>query len=77
MFNDAFEHLNVHVYDLKWYTLKPKAQRIMLQIMMIVSRLKLLNAGLSHHALNYEHLRCMLQRVFSHGIVINDIVKKT
>lgn len=70
---DAFVDLKLFLYDLKWYDLTPRQRKLLLQIMVAADRPQILQAG-PFHMISYESLCSMLNRAYSYGVVINNIV---
>lgn len=70
---DSFRDFSFFLYDMEWYTLKPKQRLALMQIMMIMNKPRILMAG-PFHAVDFDNFKIMVQRVYSYGIVINKII---
>lgn len=70
---DAYDDLRYTLYDLEWYSMSPKQRKCLFQIMVMADRPKLLRIG-PFHVVSFEAFADMLDRVYSYGLVINNLV---
>lgn len=71
--DDAYDDVRDALYDLEWYEMPPK-QRNMIQLVMVAyNRRRFVRAG-PLHILNFEGFADMLNRIYSYGLIINDLV---
>lgn len=74
-YTNALEEFSVFLYDLKWYEMSPKKRKTLLQIMVTLHNPKVMMAG-PFHSVAFENFKIMLQRVYSAGIGINNLMKR-
>lgn len=70
---EASDELRFALYDLEWYTMSTNQRRSLLSVMIMADRPKLLSAG-PFDLISYEGLADMLNRVYSYGMIINNLV---
>lgn len=68
-----FEKFTQSIYDMEWYAAEPNRRRSLLLLLMVSQRPKLLMAG-PFHVVSYQNLGAILQRVYSFGIMINNVI---
>lgn len=71
---DTYDEVKETLYDLEWYRMKPKHAKYLQQIMIAVNHPKLLRAG-PFHIVNFAAMGDVLQRVYSYGLIVNNIAK--
>lgn len=71
---DAYDELRQVLYAIEWYNMSTNKQKALLQIIIIIDCPKLLSAG-TFHLINYEGLADMLNRVYSYGLFINNLLE--
>lgn len=69
----SYTALRDTLYDLEWYNMTADQRRTLLLIMISVDHQKYLRAG-PFHTICYEELGIMLKRVYSYGLVVNNLV---
>lgn len=71
--NDSYDHVKDTLYGLEWYEMTPRQRRTIWQVMVMLDCRRLLRAG-PFHIMNFESFVDLLHRVYSYGLVINNVV---
>lgn len=73
-FESAYSRLRVKLYDINWYEMNPCQRKTLLQVMVMISKPKLLTAG-PFHVISFGNLQVMFGRIYKFGLVINNVAK--
>lgn len=72
--DDVYDDVKNSLYDLEWYEMPPKQRKIIQMVMVALQKRRFVRAG-PFHVLTYESFADMLNRVYSYGLIINNVVQ--
>lgn len=73
--SEAHDRVRIALYDIDWFDLKPFERKPFLLLMILIDQRKLIRAG-PFFTISYVELGKMINRAYSCGILINNLVQR-